>query len=100
MQNQLGSRVGVGTVFAMIVASVAVPPAATAAVIESDANSGTEANFDSGIVATDLVNQGRPSFVSVTATGSPAFAVTGSNDATTAHNTGLTFWGASHPAGE
>lgn len=68
--------------------------------IEVDANSGTETNFDSGIVATDLINAGRPSFTSVAATGSPQFAVTGSNDATTTHNTGLTFWSGVHAAGE
>jgi hypothetical protein len=99
MQNRSNPR-GIASIVAKVAACAALPSLATASIIETDANGGSETNFDSAIVSTDLINQGRASLVSVAATGGPTFPVAGTNDATTTHTSGLTYWGGTHPAGE
>src|SRR4051812_36443798 len=100
MLKRVRTLAGVGVVLLPLAWTSIVTTGAAATPIEVDANSGSETNFDSSIVNTDLINQGRPSFVSVSATGSPSFPATGSNDATATHTNGLTFWGGAHAAGE
>ena len=100
MRGSITKFAGVASVAAALLVAGGGPNRASAAVMEVDTSSTSETNFDANILATDLVNQGRPSFASIAATGSPSFPATGSNDNTATHTNGLTYWGGTHAAGE
>jgi hypothetical protein len=86
-----------------LAALTALPLWSSAAVVETDVNSGSgglQSFYDNLIVNSDLINAGRPTLASVVTTATPSFALAGLNDgvATVGNNNTLTYWSAP-PAG-